>query len=83
MARAESMNSYRTDSVHAYWTMEKGQIMRVRPRKGDDGKSIDWTDSRPVTVGEISDKADEMRRLHLELDRDRLNWECRPQDGGD
>ena len=83
MARADRMNSYRTDSVHAYWTMENDHVMRVRPRKGDDITSIDWTHSRSVTVEEISGKADDMRQLRWELDRDRLNWECRAQAGRD
>lgn len=79
MATAEELSFYRNDSVHAYWTMENRKIMRVRPRKSDSGDSVDWTRSRPITVEEITAKADEIGQLHLNLDRSRLEWDCRAQ----
>ena len=79
MATAEELSFYRNDSVHAYWTMENGKIMRVRPRKSVSGDSVDWTRSHSVTVEEIGAKADEIGHLHLNLDRTRLKWDCRAQ----
>ena len=69
---AKQLAVYRNDSVHAYWTMENGAILRVRPRK--DGDGIEWDRSRAVTVAELAAKADEMKQLHVDLERRRMQW---------
>jgi hypothetical protein len=55
--------------------MENGAILRVRPRK--DGDGIEWDRSRAVTVAELEAKADEMKQLHVDLERRRMQWDVR------
>jgi hypothetical protein len=67
----------RNHCVHAYWTLEKDSVLRIRPRWDKKAKTVDWSHSRPVTIEELLQLASDMRALWDGFDPVRLQFSVR------
>jgi hypothetical protein len=72
---AVDVADYRNDTIHAAWTTDSnGQPMRIRPKKGTDGKNPSVERSRVVLVTEIREQRNRSERLYEDLDKARGTW---------
>ena len=75
--KAALLAEYRNDSIHAYWTVEKGAPLRVRPKWDHKTRSINWDRGGPVSVHELRQKYQQIRNLRERLDAERKKWSVR------
>ena len=76
---AALLADYRNDSVHAYWTVEKGEPLRVRPKWDKKSRSVNWDRGGPVSVSDLRQKYQETRNLRERLDAARKKWSVRSE----
>ena len=72
---ARKLADYRNDTVHAFWTVENGSPVRIRPIKKDG--AVDWSLGGAVSVEELDNTAREIQKLCSKLDESRLAWSVR------
>ncbi len=77
--KAALLADYRNDSIHAYWTVEKGEPLRVRPKWDKKSRSINWDRDGPVSVLELRQKYQQTRNLWERLDAERKKWSVRSE----
>ncbi len=72
--QALALAEYRNDTVHAFWTVDQGQPLRVRPKLEKATRAVNWDRGRPVSLEELQSKAHEIRELRRGLHAEKKEW---------
>jgi hypothetical protein len=78
--QAKPLSEFRNDTVHAFWTTDNGQPLRIRPKlvKGTKSvmatNSVDWSRSKPIPLSEFQRVRKKIESLYQDLAAERKTW---------
>lgn len=72
--QAKAISEFRNDTVHAFWTTDSGQPLRLRPSWVSATKSVDWRRSKPIPLSEFQRVRKQIESLYQALAAERKTW---------